>query len=177
LETCEEINDRFYHRAFFAVNGGADELPLQDDSAKAAPQADTATQPQDVNNPESTLPTEQQQKSPQSAYFGKKSDRPVSAHKVNYFSVDHWPGDNDAQVKFQISMKFRVLEPNLYVLKYNLFPAYVAYTQKSLWNVGQQSMPFEENNYNPELFLDLSGQRRDHRPVETAQYRHKSHRA
>jgi outer membrane phospholipase A len=65
----------------------------------------------------------------------------------------------------------------LYVLKYNLFPAYVAYTQKSLWNVGQQSMPFEENNYNPELFLDLSGQRRDHRPVETAQYRHKSHRA
>ncbi len=51
-------------------------------------------------------------------------------------------------------MKFRVLEPNLYVLKYNLFPAYFAYTQKSLWNVGQQSMPFEESNYNPEVFLD-----------------------
>ncbi len=64
------------------------------------------------------------------------------------------PGNNDAQVKFQISMKFRVLEPNLYVLKYNLFPAYVAYTQKSLWNVGQQSMPVEESNYNPEFFLD-----------------------
>jgi outer membrane phospholipase A len=162
---------------FFAVNGDAGERPVQDDPAKAGQQADTARQLPDVNNPENTLPTERQQESPQSAYFGNKSDRPVSAHKVNYFSVDHWPGDNDAQVKFQISMKFRVLEPNLYVLKYNLFPAYVAYTQKSLWNVGQQSMPFEENNYNPELFLDLSGQRRDHRPVETAQYRHKSHRA
>jgi len=87
-------------------------------------------------------------------FFGKESDRPVSAHKVNYFSINHWPGDNAAQVKFQISMKFRVLEPNLYVLKYNLFPAYVGYTQKSLWNKGQRSMPFEESNYNPEFFLD-----------------------
>ena len=73
---------------------------------------------------------------------------------MNYFSLNHWPGNNNAQVKFQISMKFRVLEPNLYVLKYNVFPAYVAYTQKSLWNVGQQSRPFEESNYNPEFFLD-----------------------
>jgi outer membrane phospholipase A len=144
----------------FAAYGHAGELPVQDDSAKAVLQADPASQPQDVNNPETTLPTEQQQKSPQSAYFEKKMDRPVSAHKVNYFSVDHWPGDNDAQVKFQISMKFRVLKPNLYVFKYNLFPAYVAYTQKSLWNVGQESMPFEESNYNPEFFLDY--------PVNTA---------
>ena len=33
---------------FFAVNGDADELPVQDDPAKAVPQADTAIQPQDV---------------------------------------------------------------------------------------------------------------------------------
>jgi phospholipase A1 len=139
---------------FCAVNGAAAEPPVHEDSAKPAQQADTSNQPPDVNNPESTLPTEQQQKSPQNTYFGNKTDRPVSAHKVNYFSVNHWPGDNNAQVKFQISMKFRVLEPNLYVLKYNLFPAYFAYSQKSLWNVGQQSMPFEESNYNPEFFLD-----------------------
>ncbi|OGR61510.1 MAG: hypothetical protein A2X34_10795, partial [Elusimicrobia bacterium GWC2_51_8] len=96
----------------------------------------------------------QQQESPQSEYFGKKTDRPVSAHKVNYFSINHWPANSSAQVKFQISMKFRILEPNLYVLKYNLFPAYIGYTQKSLWNEGQRSMPFEESNYNPEFFLD-----------------------
>lgn len=146
----------FFILMFFAVNAGGGELLVQDDSAKAVQQADRLSQPQDVNNPENTLPTEQQQKSPQSAYFGKKTDRPVSTHKVNYFSLNHWPGNNNAQVKFRISMKFRVLEPNLYVLKYNLFPAYFAYTQKSLWNVGQQSGPFEESNYNPEFFLDYS---------------------
>ena len=135
-------------------NGFAGELPALDDPAMAAPRADTAAQPPDVNNPEDTKPTEEQRKAPESAYFGKKSDRPVSAHKVNYFALNHWPGENDAQIKFQISMKFRVLEPNLYILKYNLFPAYFAYTQKSLWNEGQESMPFEESNYNPEFFLD-----------------------
>lgn len=139
---------------FFAVIGDAGELLVRDDPPKAVPQADRLSQAQDANNPENTLPTVQQQKSPQSASFGKKTDRPVSTHKVNYFSINHWPGNNNAQVKFQISMKFRVLEPNLYVLKYNIFPAYFAYTQKSLWNVGQHSGPFEESNYNPEFFLD-----------------------
>lgn len=136
------------------VKGVAGELLLHDDFTKVFQQADTASQSQDVDNPENTLPTEQQQISSQSTYFGKKTDRLVSTHKVNYFSVNHWPGNDNAQIKFQISMAFRVLEPNLYVLKYNLFPAYVAYTQKSFWNVGQKSMPFEESNYNPEFFLD-----------------------
>ncbi|HWR73096.1 MAG TPA: phospholipase A [Nitrospirota bacterium] len=138
----------------FSVNSDAGVLLAQDDPEKAVQKTNTAGQPQDVNNPENILPTEQQQKSPESAYFGKKTDRPVSTHKVNYFSLDHWPGNKKAQLKYQISMKFRLLEPNLYVLKYNLFPAYAAYTQKSLWNVGQKSGPFEESNYNPELFLD-----------------------
>ena len=144
----------FFILMFFAVNAGGGELLVQNDSAKAVQQADRLSQAQDVNNPENTLPTEQQQKSPQSTYFGKKTDRPVSTHKVNYFSINHWPGNNNAQVKFHISMKFRVLEPNLYVLKYNLFPAYLSYTQMSLWNISQQSGPVEESNYNPEFFLD-----------------------
>lgn len=144
----------FITALFIAVNGGAGELPIQTGPATVVRQTGAASLQQDVNNPENTLPTERQQKSPESAYFGKKTDRPVSAHKVNYFSIDKWPGNNNAQVKFQISMKFRLLEPNLYILKYNLFPAYIGYTQKSLWNAGQRSRPFEESNYNPEFFLD-----------------------
>jgi phospholipase A1 len=138
----------------YSVNGNADEPRVQDDSAKSVQQADTASQPQNVNDPGNTLFTMPLQESPPSTHIEEKTDRPVSTHKVNYFSINNWPGDNAAQVKFQISMKFRILEPNLYVLKYSVFPAYFAYTQKSLWNEGQQSMPFEETNYNPEIFLD-----------------------
>ncbi|MHB8845691.1 MAG: phospholipase A [Nitrospirota bacterium] len=136
------------------VISDAGELPGQDGLAKAAPQADGLSTPKDVNNPGNTLPTEQQPTTQQSADFKKKAERPVSAHKVNYFSLHGWPGNENAQLKYQISMKFRVLEPNLYVLKYSIFPAYFAYTQMSLWNVSQQSGPVEESNYNPEFFLD-----------------------
>ena len=138
----------------FAINGAEGEPLSQNDAANAVQQADTANQPRDRKNPDNTPPAEQQRKSPQSMSLGEKSDRPVSANKVNYFSIHQWPGNNNTQIKFQISIKFRVLEPNLYVLKYNIFPAYVIYTQKSLWNVGRKSMPFEESNYNPEFFLD-----------------------
>ena len=87
-------------------------------------------------------------------YFIKPADRPISAYKVNYFSANQWLGNYNAQAKFQLSIKLRVLEPNLYIFKHNIFPAYFGYTQKSLWNVGQKSTPFEETNYNPEAFLD-----------------------
>jgi len=136
----------------FAADG-AGGLLAQNYSVKADTQTDAQDQRQDINDPGDAPPSERQ-RSPQNAYFGKKADRPVSAHKVNYFSIDHWPGKSDAQVKFQISMKFRILEPNLYVFKYNLFPAYIGYTQKSLWDEGRHSMPFEESDYNPEFFLD-----------------------
>jgi phospholipase A1/A2 len=154
MKYSEQITIVFITVLFLVVNGDAGALFAQDDPVKDVQPADRLNQPEDINNPENTLPTEQQRKSPQSTYFGNKTDRPVSAHKTNYFSLNHWPGDNDAQMKFQISMKFRVLQPNLYVLKYDLFPAYIAYSQKSLWNVGQRSMPFEESDYNPEVFLD-----------------------
>lgn len=136
---------------FFAVNGGG--LLAQEDSQKPAQQIDAASPTQDARNPEKAV-FSWQQEPPQTACPGNKSDSPLSAHKLNYFSINKWLGDSNSQAKFQISMKFRLLEPNLYFLKYNLFPAYAAYTQKSLWNVGQGSMPFEETNYNPELFLD-----------------------
>jgi phospholipase A1 len=138
----------------FSVNGAAGEPPGQVDSSEDSQQGAGVGQPQDMNILEMTLPTLQQQAPPQRTDTGSSSNSPVSQHKVNYVSINNWPGNTTAQVKFQISMKFRVLEPNLYVFRYDLFPAYFAYTQKSLWNEGQQSMPFEESNYNPEFFLD-----------------------
>ena len=139
---------------FFAGNGGAGELLVQDDPAKAVQQSDTASHSQDVNTAEDTLPAAQQQKAPQSTHVENESGSPVATHKVNYWSINGWPGNNNTQVKFQISMKFQVLKPNLYFFKYNIFPAYFAYSQKSLWDIGQPSGPLEENDFNPEFFLD-----------------------
>lgn len=139
---------------FFAVHGDAGEIVLQVDPAKAVQKADTTNQLHDMNNSDNIPSAGQRQKSSQSKCIGGKQDSPVFAHKVNYISLNQWPGNNSAQIKFQISMKFQVLRPDLYVFKYDFFPAYVAYTQKSLWDVGQSSMPFEESDYNPEFFLD-----------------------
>jgi outer membrane phospholipase A len=140
----------------FAVDAAAVERLVQDDPEKAIQRTDTACQPQEVNNTESTAPTGQDQKLSQDEQIVRKTDSAVAAHKLNYIGIYTSHGNDQSQVKFQISMKFRLLTPNLYVFRYNFFPAYIAYTQKSLWNTGHQSMPFEENDYNPEFFLDYA---------------------
>ena len=72
-----------------------------------------------------------------------------SSHKANYLLPLAWPAHaeniEDAEVKFQISVKQQIGD----------YPAYIAFTQKSLWEMydGQNSRPFRETNYNPEFFL------------------------
>lgn len=72
-------------------------------------------------------------------------------HKLNYFITNGFLGDPAAQVKFQISAKYGGIGTSEF-RKY--VPLYFAYTQKSFWDIGKPSAPFEENNYNPEIFLD-----------------------
>jgi outer membrane phospholipase A len=81
----------------------------------------------------------------------KKS--PISTYKINYFTLNNWPNNDNAQVKFQFSVKYKFFDRDVSVEGRPL-ALYLAYSQKSLWNVGQVSMPFEESNYNPEAFLN-----------------------
>lgn len=67
-------------------------------------------------------------------------------HKLNYFILNGLPPNEHAQMKYQISAKFPVVEFSDYHL-------YFSYTQKSFWDIGKTSMPFEETNYNPEIFI------------------------
>jgi phospholipase A1 len=67
-------------------------------------------------------------------------------HKLNYFILNGVPPNENAQVKFQISAKYQVVE-------WSDYHFYFAYTQKSFWDIGKPSMPFEESNYNPEIFF------------------------
>ncbi len=74
-----------------------------------------------------------------------------SLHKQNYFlpvtMSDQADGQEDMLCKFQISFKQQI---------YN-FNIYCGYTQKSYWKVLdiEDSRPFTETNYNPEIFYNL----------------------
>jgi phospholipase A1 len=67
----------------------------------------------------------------------------LTFHRSNYVLTGF---TRDTQVKFQFSFK------------YDLWPStghhtvYVAYTQKSLWDLYDKSSPFRESNYAPEIF-------------------------
>ena len=92
---------------------------------------------------------------------GKPAERPspLSAHKINYFTANRIPTDSEAQIKFQISAKYRIFNWEGRVPGGTISP-YFAYSQKSLWNYGKPSKPFEESNYNPEFFADYRTDRR-----------------
>ncbi len=74
-----------------------------------------------------------------------------SLHKQNYFlpvtMTDQADGQEDMLCKFQFSFKQQI---------YN-FNIYCGYTQKSYWKVLdiEDSRPFTETNYNPEIFYNL----------------------
>ncbi len=78
----------------------------------------------------------------------------LTFHRSNYLLSGF---TQETQVKFQFSFK------------YDLWPSssrhtvYLAYTQKSLWDLYDKSSPFRESNYAPEIFYahyhsDLHGQ-------------------
>lgn len=70
-------------------------------------------------------------------------------YKDNYFTVGtdptRKPTGKNSDVKFQISFMFRLTEATL-PWKSFLF---VMYTQKTLWNVFQESLPMRDINFNP----------------------------
>ena len=85
----------------------------------------------------------------------------LTFHRSNYFIAGF---SHETQVKFQFSFK------------YDLWPStsrhtvYLAYSQKSLWDLYDTSQPFRESNYAPEVFYahyhsELRGQPNLFRPT------------
>jgi phospholipase A1 len=72
---------------------------------------------------------------------GLSFHKPMFVYPVSY--SEQYPGSQTEMI-FQISLKQRLFARNIYL----------AYTQKSFWQVynGDESRPFRETNYNPELF-------------------------
>jgi phospholipase A1 len=67
----------------------------------------------------------------------------LTGYKDNYIIAGF---TRQTEVKFQFSLKFD-LWPN-----HTRHSLYFGYTQKSLWNLYDQSSPFLDSNYNPEFF-------------------------
>lgn len=76
-----------------------------------------------------------------------------SMYKDNYFitgtSFREGPSINNSDVKFQISLKYRINQKPLFDNVYS----YLTYTQKSFWDVYQKSSPFGDINFNPGVGL------------------------
>lgn len=76
-----------------------------------------------------------------------------SMYKDNYFitgtSFKEGPSINNSDVKFQISLKYRINQKPVFDNVY----AYMTYTQKSFWEVYQESKPFGDINFNPGVGL------------------------
>ena len=71
----------------------------------------------------------------------------ISFHKPNWIMFGSWSdeyNDDECEVVFQLSVKKQIADTGFHV----------AYTQKSFWQAynTDESSPFRETNYNPEIF-------------------------
>ena len=80
-------------------------------------------------------------------YFGLR----FFPHEPMYFLI----GAEDPAAKFQISFKYKVLNDDGTIAKAvpPLGGLYIGYSQTSFWDLGEQSRPFFDNSYRPELLL------------------------
>jgi len=74
----------------------------------------------------------------------------ISAYEPIYFLV----GTDPAKSKFQFSFKYRLLNSSGSLAKKYRWTEglHMGYTQTSFWNLKDESRPFEDTSYKPELF-------------------------
>lgn len=73
----------------------------------------------------------------------------LTFHEPMFAAVGLHEGLN---VKFQLSFKFRIFQPENPASAALLDNLYFGYTQFSLWDLGKESAPFRDTNYRPSLF-------------------------
>jgi outer membrane phospholipase A len=75
----------------------------------------------------------------------------ITPHEPMYFIVGSSGG---ATAKFQLSMKYRLLDRDSYLAQYwqPLGKLHFGYTQTSIWDLAEQSSPFRDTSYKPSLF-------------------------
>lgn len=69
--------------------------------------------------------------------------------------------DGETTARFQISFKYRLFDTDGVVVKHApwLEKLHFGYTQTSLWNLSEDSAPFEDSSYRPSLFWEFENLR------------------
>ncbi|AIP35048.1 phospholipase A1 family protein [Paraburkholderia xenovorans LB400] len=76
----------------------------------------------------------------------------LSTFEPMYFAVGK---NGDTLGKFQFSFKYRLVLPDDPRSRRFLDNLYFAYTQTSIWDLSQESVPFRDTSYEPQLFYYL----------------------
>lgn len=71
-----------------------------------------------------------------------------SPYEPNYFSVG---SRGETNAKFQVSLKFRLFNPDTRTPL--MEKLYIAYSQTSIWQIGESSAPFYDSSYRPSFFF------------------------
>lgn len=82
-----------------------------------------------------------------------EQERALSPDEPMYFIVGG-ADDDDIAARFQLSFKYRIFDPGS-IFGRELTAArnlYFAFTQTSLWNLSEESAPFEDTTYRPSFF-------------------------
>lgn len=83
-------------------------------------------------------------------------DSALTPHEPVYFVAGGGEGD-DIKARFQFSFKYRIFDLEAPLVENNpwLKNLYLTYTQTSLWNWSETSVPFEDTSYKPSLFYEV----------------------
>ena len=126
-----------------AVGGGLDVMPFEPSHSSAVELAADLPARTDTSKAEAAAsaigPSE------------KDTARFISAfspYEPNYFAVG---SNGPTNAKFQVSLKFRLFNPDTQTPF--LEKLYIAYSQTSLWAIGETSAPFYDSSYRPSAFF------------------------
>lgn len=96
-----------------------------------------------------------------------KDEPALSANEPMYFIMGN-NSESATDARFQLSFKYRPFDPEGSIAGFVplLSNLYFAYTQTTLWDIGEKSGPFRDTSYRPSLFYRWSGSGRNFLPDE-----------
>lgn len=96
-----------------------------------------------------------------------ENESALSANEPMYFIMGK-NSEHGTDARFQLSFKYRPFDPEGSIATYAplLSNVYFAYTQTTLWDIGEKSGPFRDTSYRPSLFYRWAGSGRNLLPDE-----------